>query len=311
MSRQGATREEQHAAAARPMRPRELQDALNFHLYHPLAWRLAKLLARTPITPNVVSVAGGCLVVAAAFAYARPGWPLPALLGLALHMAWHVVDGADGDLARITGRAGPAGEIVDGICDYAGHIVLYLMLAMLLAAQIGPLAWGLAAAAGVSRILQANHFETQRRQYQWWVYATPWLRNARGEGSPPSGPGRLGVLGALGAAYLWLAGRLAPQTPRIERAIAAAGEDAARIEAVRSLIRTGMAGYLARIHWLGANQRTIALGVSMLAGSPLYYFIYEAVALNLVLAWSIRSWARAAGDISRQLDRLAVDSTCR
>ena len=56
----------------RPQRPRELQDPLNHYLYHPLAWQLARLLAPTPLTPNMVSVIGGCCVVAAAFAYAAP-----------------------------------------------------------------------------------------------------------------------------------------------------------------------------------------------------------------------------------------------
>ena len=52
-------------AIERPKRPRELQDRLNYHLYHPLAWRLARILAHTPLTPNMVSVFGGLLVVAA------------------------------------------------------------------------------------------------------------------------------------------------------------------------------------------------------------------------------------------------------
>ena len=60
----------------RPKRPRELQDSLNFHLYHPLAWRLALLLAKTTLTPNIVSVIGGCFVVVAGIVYAQPwGWP--------------------------------------------------------------------------------------------------------------------------------------------------------------------------------------------------------------------------------------------
>ena len=42
-------------------RPPELQDGLNRYLYHPLAARLARLLAPTRITPNLVSVVGaGC-----------------------------------------------------------------------------------------------------------------------------------------------------------------------------------------------------------------------------------------------------------
>ena len=161
----------------RAKRPRELQDPLNLFLYHPLAWQLARALARTPVTPNMVSIFGGLIVVAAGAVYAGLAWPASALLGLALHMGWHVVDGADGDLARITGNASPTGELVDGICDYASHIVLYFVLAFMLQGMIGWIAWPIMVFAGFSHAAQSNHVEVQRRQYQWWVYGTPWLRH--------------------------------------------------------------------------------------------------------------------------------------
>ena len=53
----------------RKRHPREMEDWLNFHIYHPLANRLAGLLVPTPITPNMVSFAGWMLIVAAAFLY--------------------------------------------------------------------------------------------------------------------------------------------------------------------------------------------------------------------------------------------------
>ena len=70
----------------RPMRPRELQDPLNYYLYHPLAWQVARLLAHTPITPNMVSVVGAGFVVAAGVAYTQLAWPVAAALGMALHI---------------------------------------------------------------------------------------------------------------------------------------------------------------------------------------------------------------------------------
>ncbi len=51
-------------------------------------------------------------------AYAQRIWPWSARVGLALHMGWHIVDGADGDLARLTGRSSPTGELVVGPSDY-------------------------------------------------------------------------------------------------------------------------------------------------------------------------------------------------
>lgn len=289
-----------NAMPQRSSRPRELQDVLNYHFYHPLAWKLARRLASTPVTPGMVSIAGGLCIVAAAAVYALPAWPLSALVGLLLHMAWHVLDGADGDLARLTGRASPLGELIDGICDYAGHFVLYLVLTAMLAGRIGSVAWALGIMAGISHIVQSNHFEVQRRQYQWWAYGMPWLRHA------PVGKlvGRASFA-AFTRAYLGLADALSPSSSRpIDAAVAAAASDPARITAIRELARAGAVALLPRFQLLSNNHRTIALGLSMLAGSPFYYFVYEATALNLALLVSIRRFDAAVlqlGDAIGQL----------
>lgn len=148
-------------------RPPELQDWLNAHVYHPLSRRLAMLLAPTPVTPNMVSVAGGLCVVAAAVCYSQLSYPVSVVLGFAFHLLWHVVDGADGDLARMTGRTSATGELVDGVCDYVSHIVLYLTLAAMLDDTLGGWGWALAVAAGASHIAQTNHAESTKRTYLW------------------------------------------------------------------------------------------------------------------------------------------------
>ena len=163
-------------------RPRELQDGLNRFIYHPLSARLARLLRPTGVSPNAVSVAGCLLIWAAAWAYSQLAWPHGVLLGLSFHMLWHVVDGADGDLARLTGKASPLGELVDGVCDYCGHAVLYVALAAMLDDEIGLSAWPLAFAAAASHAAQTNHAETQRRSYLWWAYGIPWIKHAKAAG---------------------------------------------------------------------------------------------------------------------------------
>ena len=273
---------------AYPQRPRELQDALNHHLYHPLAWRLALLLSRTPLTPNMVSVIGACFVMAAAYAYAQPGWPAPVLIGMALHMSWHVVDGADGDLARITGRASPIGEMVDGLCDYGSHFVLYLVLGWLLAAQIGLWGWLLMLAAGLSHVVQANHVEVEKRSYQWWVYGTPWLRLTQ-SGQDAA---RKGVLALVSGTYLAIAERTTRGSARIDATLAAA--DSAAAERLRAAARAEAPRLMPILKWLGPNPRAPLLGLSMLAGSPLWYFLWLIVGLNLLVLYSVRQQDAAA-----------------
>ena len=278
-----------------PKRPRELEDALNYHLYHPLAWRLARALAHTPVTPNMVSILGGGCVVAAGVAYVSPtilgaGWPVPAAVGMALHMGWHVVDGADGDLARLTGRASPFGEMIDGICDYASHIILYFILAAMLMGQIGWIAWPLMVAAGFSHIAQASHVETHRRSYQWWVYNVPWLRQTRAKAAKET---REGAGGALVSLYMKVGGAMTGEVPAVDAAMSAA--DPERREVLRGRARTECGALLPMLHWLGPNPRAVVLGISMLvARTPLWFFLWQAVVLNALLVWSMRRHMAAA-----------------
>ena len=276
--------------------PREMEDWLNFHIYHPLANRLAGLLVSTPVTPNMVSFAGWLLIVAAAFLYVGLPWPVSVLTAFPIHALWHVFDGADGVLARRTGKSSPIGELVDGVCDYTGHIILYVALAAFLANHwVGVWAWPLALVSGVSRILQSNHSESQRRTYLWRVYGVPWLKNAYAAGG-----GSLEKRGLFtrifepGARlYVAIAAATNPYSDRIEALIARADGLPEGRDRVNRICRRTQRFPLKVQTFLGPNIRTVALGASMLAGSPLWYFLFEIVPLNLLLVWSKRLQRRA------------------
>jgi phosphatidylglycerophosphate synthase len=288
-----------NAMPARPLRPPELQDPLNTHLYHPLSWRLARLLARTPVTPNLVSVFGALMVVAAGAAYAGLSWPLSAALGMALHMGWHVVDGADGDLARMTGRASPIGEIVDGVCDYSSHVVLYIVPTVVLQGQIGWIAWPIAVAAGASHILQSNHIEVQRRCYQWWYYDKPWLGITRDEAEAQI---RATGIRSLVKTYLAVGSGVTPVTSELDRLKARAQGDAEAIARFKAAVHAEVPRLVPIWRLLGPNPRAIVLGLSMFAGSPLWYFVYQTLALDTLLVISVRAhnaaWRRVAAKLA-------------
>lgn len=273
-------------AAAR--RPPELEDWLNRYVYHPASWRLARLIAPTPITPNMVSLFGAVMVMLAAYLYSFTGVLLAMLAAFAVHLAWHVVDGADGDLARLTGRSGPQGELVDGLCDITGHVVLYLVLGTIAAEKIGPVwAWVLACSAGASRLVQAAHYESLRRGYQQIVYGTPWL------GSTPHPNAGAAARNFLIRLYL-AAGRLvAPQA----RALGAAGVSVAAADQMKQRLRSKARALLKPMTPLSANYRTLATGIAMLAGHPHWLFVFEAIVLNVVLIVSIGNSHRVIGQI--------------
>ncbi|HJQ16535.1 MAG TPA: CDP-alcohol phosphatidyltransferase family protein [Allosphingosinicella sp.] len=293
----GAATDSNRDATMSALRPAELEDGLNRLIFHPLARRLALRLAPSRISPNAVSIAGGFTVVAAGGLYVGLAWPLSAIAGFAVHALWHVVDGADGDLARLTGKASPMGELVDGLCDYVGHFILYVLLTLMLAGQIGGSAWLIASLAGASRIAQANHAESERRTYLWWAYGRPWLRQADKPGGVfANRPWAAVLLGWPARLYLILAGAMTPNTDLIDAKIAAAAYDPAGTEKIRLLVRRTAAPSILLQKSLGANPRTLLLGASMALGTPLPFFVAECLLLNLLLAVSLsyhRTWIRA------------------
>jgi hypothetical protein len=272
---------------ARPAktRPRELEDGLNRFVYHPLSHRLALLLRHTPITPNMVSVSSFLSIVAAAAAYTLLPFPQSVAVGLGFHILWHILDGADGDLARLTGRTSPVGEVIDGICDYAGHVILYTALAF----YAGGWCWVVTPLAAASRILQANHIESVRRTYLWRAYGVPWIANTR-----QTAPVR-GIIGGLTSVYVALGALLNPKSEEADARIAAAGEQG------QALARRIGRRALFLQEWLGPNRRTLILGLSMAVGTPLWFFLLEATLFNLLLIASVRRQRRVNAELAAAL----------
>ena len=280
----------QQAGAPNPHRAEELEDWLNRRIFHPLSRFMARGLVPTGVTPNMVSVLGVLVVVGAALVYTRMAWPLGAILGFLLHLFWHVVDGADGDLARLTGKTSPIGEFVDGVCDYLGHIVLYIAFASVLDDSWGGWAWCLIVLAGGAHIAQNNHYESLRRTYLWWAYGVPWLRQ-----SEAGNDLRLReltwfnlVFGWMARDYLTLSSATAPKPGEIDRLLKSASGNPEQQQALRQIVRDHSGGIMAWSRLLGSNFRTVLLGVCMLIDSGWAFFVLEVVALNLLLVLSIR-----------------------
>ncbi len=294
-----------NSPSGRPVnRPRELQDPLNFYFYHPLARRLAMLLRPTGISPNMVSVMSALSLVAATFCFVGLAWPVNALAGLFFMLLWHVVDGADGDLARMTGKASATGELVDGVCDYFGNTVMYFAFAFLADNVWGGWAWILTAAAGASHIVQTNHAETQRRLYLWRAYGVPWLRNARAAGDDDvfrRDTWFTKYFGFWAVGYVWLSNRMTPAANPVDRALEQAEGDPTETERIRALVRRAYTPTMFLPKLLGANPKTFLIAGAILLGSPIWYFLAMIGPVNLILLVSIVHHQRLAARVAAQL----------
>ena len=109
---------------------------------------IARALAHTPATPNHVTVLSLAVAVGslAAFVLGSP------IAGGLLAQAGSIIDGVDGDLARITGAGSKFGAFFDAVVDRYSDALVLLGLTIWAASESGggSLAWsaGFAALAG-------------------------------------------------------------------------------------------------------------------------------------------------------------------
>ena len=71
------------------------------------------------------------------------------------------------------------------------------------------------------------------------------------------------------------------------------------VDGARGLYRERLQPIVKRAGWLGATGRTMALTLSVLAGKPLWYFLWEITVLNGVLVWMLRARGRANRELGR------------
>ena len=295
------------SGAASNSRPLEIEEPLNRHLVHPTARALVTLLIPTGITPNAVSALSVVMMALACACYALLPWPGGAFAGLLFHFLWHVFDGADGDLARRTGKSSPVGEIVDGVCDHLSHLILYLTLGALLAHQVGPWGWALTVVSGASRAFQAVCYETARRTYRRWVYGVNWIRQDLAKADAETQPGGAGKLGVrLAAIYLGASAWVRADDSRIEALMAEIlPKGGAHAAQARALCQAECRPLVKRASWLSTNWETIGVFLTILAGSPLYFLAFQAVAINLVMAAVVIGQKRSYARLEPRLEALA------
>lgn len=269
-------------------RTNEIEEVTNRLFIHPMSAALVRPLARWGVRPNTVSVAGmvfGALAAAAYYHY--DAWPF-ALAGFVFMIGWHVMDGADGQLARMTGQTSEIGKILDGLCDHGTFALVYLALAVAAAAELGPWVWGMAVLAGASHLVQASAYEFQRQSYDFWVHAKASARPDTPEEARRSIGQKRGLARAFGLLYVaylrlqhGLAGVDADLTAVLSEAHDRADGPAERL-AFHETYRAAHLDAVRRWALLSSNYRTLAIFVAALLGNPVFFFLFEVLVLNAV-----------------------------
>lgn len=267
-------------------RTREIEEFTNLHFIHPVSIRLTRLLARLGVSPNTVSFAGMLCGVLAGVAYYHYRTPLWAAAGFVLMVVWHILDGTDGQLARLTNTQSELGKVIDGICDYVTFIAVYLGLGFALQQQHGAAVWVLIVTAGVCHAFQSAAYEVQQQEYNYWVHdkrsarlpSLSDLKAMTGRGSPSR---RLAARVEL--LYVRIQYMASGVSVRLREVLASRlAQHPERAPSIRRRYRQVFAPSVRAWTVMSANYRTAAIFVCAIWGVPLLYFVLEVFVLTLV-----------------------------
>jgi phosphatidylglycerophosphate synthase len=262
----------------------EIEEVTNRYVVHPLASRLVPLFAALRISPNAVSMAGMAFGISAGVAYSAYQNPRCVIAGFMLMVAWHVMDGADGQLARMTHSQSQFGTVLDGICDYATFVAVYTGLTINLSRQYGDRMWLLVLAAGICHAVQAAVYERQRQEYGYWGMrreSAALLDPVAAPGDTTPAPPAQRLAAALHQAYLEVQRLASGDSVEFhERLTRALDGPPNRAEAVRRRYRETFAPLVRQWSVMSANYRTLGIFAFALAGAPQYYFWFEIIGFS-------------------------------
>ena len=305
-------------------KPREIEEFLDSYLIRPMGFVVAAVLRRTPVTPNMVSAAAVVAAMACALAYFHRT-PTGAWLGLLFMLLTSALDSADGQLARLTGRASETGRSVDGVCDNLSFGAIYIAIIVSYHQHGGRYTWViilLAIAAGASHSVQSALADFQRLLFMFYRYG----RGAPTREHPEILRGRLAatpsrferVLLRLHLNYSIEQREFLPSSDRLlrehQRLTTEQPETAERFTELYGQSESKFVGWWA----LGATN-VHKVGIVLTAFLPLYitegplnelgmvtYFIWD-IALNIPLLVMIALQRRRDDRLLTELRRLAEE----
>jgi phosphatidylglycerophosphate synthase len=144
------------------------------HINRHVSIFISKCIVETSITPNAISLVNFLLGVVAALCAARGAY-LPMLIGAVLFQFNSILDGVDGELARVRHEGSKLGEWLDTVSDDACNVMFYTGVAIGAGAMgLERLSWMGFAAAALGTYTSALYYAELARLGAGDFYALQW-----------------------------------------------------------------------------------------------------------------------------------------
>jgi phosphatidylglycerophosphate synthase len=138
-------------------------DGIYSRLNRKLCRPLVRVLTHTPVTPNMVTLAGLLVAIVSAY-YFSQGTYLASLAGALLFFVSGLLDEVDGMLARIRFSDSPFGTWFEGTVDNISYLLLFVGITVGLYRQRGPLEVLIGEVALLGAVLSVLVISWQRKR---------------------------------------------------------------------------------------------------------------------------------------------------
>jgi phosphatidylglycerophosphate synthase len=262
----------------------EIEELADVYFFRPLGALIARGARATGITPSGLTITGGLIGTAGGVLLYDERLGLVAFALLILHS---IIDSADGQLARMTGRVTDLGRVLDAAGGYVTHVAIFVAIGANLlhrgwSASI--LVWMLL--AGIATAIHAQMYVYHRDSY----IAVVTNGSTAGASSTTNVPSEIGwLVRAYFGMQRWFVGL----HDKVEAALAARSDAGWIREDDRARYREIFYPLVRGWNFLGDNTRFFAVGVLVCLHRIDLFFAFVLVLMNLafVLLWL---WQRSA-----------------
>lgn len=273
----------------------EIEELVDIYFFRRCGIVVAHLARALGLSPNSVSVLAGLVggVGGAFLASERL-----ALAGVGCLFLHGILDSADGQLARLTGRTSELGRLLDGLAGYVTHIAAYSGIVAGVIGRGGH--WSIAVWAVLAGLVTAIH--AQMYDYHRTTYAAIVVKGVPSQVHPVDDDRRPQARRQpMVAMYEAFQRRVAGRHPGVEAVIASRAGSGAVPPADRVRYRACFYGPVRGWNLFGDNVRRFAFAALAIVDRLDWMFLFIIVPLNLAF---VAMWVWQWIADGRFLDRL-------
>ena len=269
----------------------ETENYIDRLFFRPIGFVIAKLLSKTCVTPNAITIISIFIGVAAGPLFYFKNIRLT-LAGIICLLVANILDCVDGQLARLTGKKSKIGRILDGIAGDIWFVSIYICLALRLQNEFDT-GWFflLALISALSHLMQANITDYYKTLHLFFV------SKEKGQEFQKFSEIRMqyekmksGIRKKLFFLYMGYTLFQEVITPRLQKMLAHLtakyGDDIPE-EIRMDFRRKSKLLMKVFIDFMTFNARAVVLFFAVISGYVWIYFFFEIVILNLILLISI------------------------